>query len=474
MPSSFLRIAQATAFTLATLGGTGLFAQDISSTAAQDQLVFDFGAAHNFAGLGTELWTHPPHQAEQDAALKDLHVRYVRVAINWSIPTADLTAQSQLSVDDLTALIKKNDIPRFDASVATFATEIKTLGIEMHFIFFMMPKCWLVQTGTKSWHANPAQFENGANWITAQLIRAKAAGLVPSHIEISNEPEGDWNTQFTPEQYDAYLVAVRKALDANGLQDIKIAGPGCGTGVAPTVPILTAVEDNDDGKLLDILSVHLYDRGIDAKGFPQLDLLKPLMDKLAPGTQLFITEYNSKAHYWGDPPYETRANQRGPKNGGDTADFGISSIGDGLKAIAEGANSIFFWEASDQPWGHADYGWIDLNGQGKPVLTATKIGLKSLPWDVPAVGATGGSESLVAVAFKTPDGVRVSMVNLTPDPHAITATFKGLDLPPGTVSDVSTFDAKAGEKAVANQPVVTDGTLTDTLPPRTLVSFLLK
>ena len=108
------------------------------------------------------------------------------------------------------------------------------------------------------------------------------------------------------------------------------------------------------------------------------------------------------------------------------------------------------------------------------MLTATKIGLKSLPWDVPAVGATGGSESLVAVAFKTPDGVRVSLVNLTPDPHAITATFKGLDLPPTTVSDVSTFDAKAGEKAVANQPVMSDGTLTDTLPARTLVSFLLK
>ena len=176
---------------------------------------------------------HPPHQAEQDAALKDLHVRYVRVAINWSIPAADLTAQSQLSVDDLTALIKKHDTPRFDDSVARFATEIKTLGIEMHFIFFMMPKCWLIQAGPSSWHANPDEFENGANWITAQLIRAKAAGLVPSHIEITNEPEGDWNTLFTPEQYDAYLVAVRKALDANGLQDIKIAGPGCGTGVAP-------------------------------------------------------------------------------------------------------------------------------------------------------------------------------------------------------------------------------------------------
>jgi len=440
----------------------------------QDHLVIDFGAAHNFAGLGNQLWLNTPHQPEQDAALKALHTRYVRVCINWNIPLNELIARPRLSVGDLSDLIKKHDVPALDKHVVDFANEMKSLGTEMHFVFFRAPKCWLTQFGPKSWRANPEYFEDAANWITAQLLQAKTYGLVPSHIEITNEPEGDWDARYTPEQYDAYLVAVRNAMDANGLEQIKIAGPGVGMGSVPTVPILTAVVDHDDGKLLDILSIHCYDPTIGGNNFPRFDLLKPLMARLTPGTQLFVTEYNTKAHYWGDPPYETHAGKRGPKNGGDSDDFAVSSVGDGLKVIAEGANSIFFWEASDQPWENSNYGMINLNGKGKPVLTAMKIAFPSLPWDVPAVGAKGAGEGLVAVAFKTPDGIRVAMVNLTPNPHSITVNFEGLDIPFRQAGEVRAFDAKAGENAAANPPTLSNGVLTDDLPPRTLVSFLLK
>ena len=443
-------------------------------TPEQRHLVFDFGKAHNYAGFGTQLWMTPPHRQEQDMALLNLHTRYVRVSVSWNIPLQDLSKHSNYSVEDISRLLREHDTPQSQQSAVSFANEIKTLGVEMHFIYFNAPKCWLIQRGPRSWKANPGCFDNAANWIAAQLLKAKSFGLIPSHIEITNEPEGDWNTQFTPEQYDSYLLAVRNAMDANGLKDIKIAGPGCGTGTKPTVPILNVVERQDHGSLLDILSVHCYDRGIEAQDFPKLDILNPLMAKFAPGTQLFVTEYNNKAHYWGDPPYETRANERGPKNGGDTADFAISSIGDGLKLIAEGANSIFFWEASDQLWGHSDYGLIGLDGNGKPVLTATKIALDSLPWDIPVVGATGGGENLVAVAFKTPDGIRVSIVNLAPRSQAITANFKGLIPPPSSATNMRAFEGKVGEKVVIRQPVVQNATITETVPARTLVSFLIK
>ena len=142
--------------------------------------------------------------------------------------------------------------------------------------------------------------------------------------------------------------------------------------------------------------------------------------------------------------------------------------------MGEGANAILFWEASDQTWSTGDFGMINSQGQAKPVAAAMKIAFDSLPWDIPVVEAKGAGSDIVAIAFRIPAGIRVDLVNLTPSPHLIHATFQGLNLSSGGLRNIQVFDAQAGKHASANQPVFNDGILTDDLPGRTLVSFLLE
>lgn len=83
-------------------------------------------------------------------------------------------------------------------------------------------------------------------------------GAPPAFIELSNEPNGHWNTYIEPAIWAELACAVRAALDARGLQTTGISGPGVTMGSSE--PFLTELAA--DGRLdrcVALISVHTWE-----------------------------------------------------------------------------------------------------------------------------------------------------------------------------------------------------------------------
>ena len=57
-----------------------------------------------------------------------------------------------------------------------------------------------------------------------QVLRG--SGVRITHLELSNEPDGDWSCRIRPAVYAELLKHTRKELDAVGETDVGLAGPG--------------------------------------------------------------------------------------------------------------------------------------------------------------------------------------------------------------------------------------------------------
>ena len=61
------------------------------------------------------------------------------------------------------------------------------------------------------------------------LLSARRQGVPVSFVEVANEPDGTWNTRYTPEQYVTLVNAVKQRWGENQLAEVKIEGPGTST-----------------------------------------------------------------------------------------------------------------------------------------------------------------------------------------------------------------------------------------------------
>ena len=140
--------------------------------------------------------------------------------------------KNHMSVAALSAAITKAADDNQTAVYSRLHDEINQLHVGLDLAFWQVPSIWC--TGDSDGvvtHSliNPDHIQDYANWIVAHLLYAKRLRLVPKPIEMINEPDTTTGTQFTPEEYDALLFAVRATLDRNGLTSVGIAGPDVGS-----------------------------------------------------------------------------------------------------------------------------------------------------------------------------------------------------------------------------------------------------
>jgi hypothetical protein len=65
-----------------------------------------------------------------------------------------------------------------------------------------------------------------ARFVAASVALLVRSGVSARYVELSNEPDGDWNCRIYPDVYASLAVAARAELDAAGMQAVGIAGPG--------------------------------------------------------------------------------------------------------------------------------------------------------------------------------------------------------------------------------------------------------
>lgn len=365
-------------------------------------------------GFGAEIW---PGDVAWPAALDPLGARLVRISLNANLGSATLPVG--LSPEEWDAWLGAYGLdlaPTFLLDLQ--ATQALTEARDMDWI-------------AHPWEAPPA-WENGGGVILPERVADFAAltaahmtwlsdhGIHPRWLELTNEPDGTWNTYLSPDDYDALVVAVRADLDARGLGDIGIVGPGLAVLGGWDEPAAYVPTLSDEAvAALDAWSVHTWDDYAEAgEGHVFLEerwaIFTAQVEARDPTKPILVTEMGSKdASFAG-------ANYALPDPGvcgysTESHGYAIRMLAHAAVALASGADAIAWWEAVDPTWACSRWGMLDTAARAKPFHTALSAAFGTLPAsagtvlpasaDLPAVALLGESTGVVLVVNDTADRV---------------------------------------------------------------------
>ena len=446
----------------------------VPSAAAQENLVFDFSSPKKFAGLGVELWPVTDHQTERDALLHDLHFKFVRVGFTTNLLEEQL--KNHMSVAALTAAITKAADDNQTAVYSRLHDEISQLHVGLDLAFWQVPSVWCIGDSDGAVTHNrisPDHIQDYANWIVAHLLYAKRLRLLPKTIEMINEPDTTSSTEFTPEQYDALLFAVRATLDRNGLSTVGIAGPGVGS--ASTVEAYTQVlERTGHISLLTKLSWHDMDtvKRPEPAGFTGVP-----MGLLARAHHLpiAITEFSNASPQWDRLPYDSGPKARGQNNAADSPDFAVSVAAEALKLTADGADSLYYWHSEDSAFTQDAFGLLNEAGERKPIAAALQMLSEHIPQKCDVIGPKQQTYALAAVCFRSDHGLMLATANLSQETRKIDAHILNTQAP-AKVKLGRKFDSHGPTpQAVPTSTIVLNGSdVSFDLPTRSVMVLLLR
>ena len=446
----------------------------IPRAVADDNLAFDFRLPRKFYGLGIQLWPATSHPAERDALLRDLHVKFVRTGFTSKI--ADEQLKNHMSVAEISSAITKAADADETTVYSQLHDEINQLHLKLDFVFWQVPSTWCIDSGDSEvthLRINPDHIQDYANWIAAHLLYAKRLRLVPSAVELINEPDSASGTQFSPEQYDALVFAVRANLDRNGLAAVGIEGPGVGS--ASTVEAYTQVlERTGHISLLNQLSWHDMDtlRRPEPAGFAGAPL-----GLLAKAHQLpiAITEFSSESPQWDRSPYDSGPRTRSENNAADSPDFAVSVVAEAIKLIGDGANSLCYWQAEDPAWTQDAFGLVNEEGQRKPAAAALQMFSDLIPSNCDVATQKQVTFGLASVCLRSERSWVLATANLSQEFRKIDARIVNAPSPT-KVALARRFDSHGpAAQVVPASTVALDGTnISFDLPARSVLVLVLR
>lgn len=423
-------------------------AQSGSFAPSDTTVSIDLLHTHHFSRLGTQIWVSSRFHEQRLRVLHDLGVRYVRLGNLGKV--RDDALDSAASVHSILSAYRPEQ-KGIDAAIAMLASELNSLNIEVHLVVWEVPKPWRTE---KHWFhdgidylgkkARPDHTEDYARYVAAAVLHAKALGFHVRFVEPDNEPEGTWSTQWQPCDYAKMVVQVRTALDANGLGNVGIEGPGTGS-LQAAPPFLAALAQCGAMGSLAAVSVHDWDtkHAPDTAGLGE----EFRADVKATGKPLplFITEFNDVNPRWGQPPFQASPAQRLPGavfEASDTRDFAVAVSAEALKLISDGADWLSYWQLQDLPWGHDSLGLIDPEGRIRPAADGFVSWLSLVPPGAAAVGIEQNDPRFVAAAFRSGRKVTVVVANISGTKLSLHPNITGLTPGAARIAAQHTYLAK--------------------------------
>lgn len=399
--------------------------------AAEATLDFDFSQARDFLGFGTQVWLKGekggregkgPDRAGNDEAawqlLKELNARFVRVSLIPKITFDQL--RPGMSVEQYLDILQRNDNPAQRQRLAAFNQRLRELNIQPVLIFWRMPEPWAEKRQQKAGSkqqahfARPDRIGDYANLITAQMAWLQRQGVQAAAVELTNEPQGAWDTKYEREDYAALVQKTRAAMDAAGLKAWPIAGPG--TGIPNFDHYIGGILASPAAKSLGYISAHVY--------------LKPevLADRATPGMASFlgrgkfgpvlITEFGVKQHNEDDAARESDLEVTTPE-------YGLQAAATATLLLAEGAGGLIYWQLQDFSWNRKQHGMLSESGERRPVAAAMKTLFGAVPAGAKVVGPKAVLAELPAAALQAGGKSYLMLVNRSGQPQSVTARLGG-------------------------------------------------
>lgn len=403
--------------------------QDCDGEVDEDvpDLLFDLDEPrHAVWGLGANLW---PDTAAWVDPLSTLGGKVVRAGLGpvWdttgvAVPLGGTSEDYDAYVAAAMSLEGYGNL----ADALTTSEEIDRLGLALVLLNWEAPSEMEV-TGV----LQTRYVQDYAHLIAALVGHLSDNGVAVPWLEVTNEPDGAWNTYVYPADYAALVTAVRAELDARGWVETRIAGPGLSTLAqgGASVRFLNALTP-EALAALEAWSAHGYDDAYaDGDG---VDLFRDgVADfsartrELDPDLPLLLTELASL-----DPSYHGVATAS-PLTCGDwssTEGYGVRMLAYTLLAVGEGgAAAAVPWQAADPDWGGCwgSFGMVDAAGDARPFLHALAALASVLPQDARYLAPSETDPAMVVAGFSDESRVVVALANPTGVPRSRTIGFSG-------------------------------------------------
>lgn len=437
-------------------------------------VTFDLGQAHRFSGFGGQVWPAEEHKSIRRQVYHELNVRFVRLG-NLARPNGT-PLRSGAPVPELLAALRNAQVStRTRAAAHSLAEELRSMKIAVHLVVWEMPPEWRTEKsgpdGRPKRMADTAHLADYANYVTAQVLYARALGFDVIFCELTNEPNGAWNTRWEPNQYARLVEAARRAFDGNGLQSVGIEGPGTSNErTAP--PFFDALDTTGAAASLAAYSVHVWDSRFQRDPVGLTEAFRSSLGRMKFPRPLHVTEFGNLNSRWSEPPYRAGPEQRaaGP-NSVDTGDYGVALAGSALKLIGDGAERVTVWQLQDLPWGRGSMGLIDLQGNLRPSVAALATFLRLVPQPARVVAGSPELPEVVAAAFALSGRTVVALGNVSGAARQIRISLHGTP-PPRRIEDRSQFAASGGD--TLPDAAIADGLLLLKLPPNAIAAVAVQ
>ena len=218
----------------------------------------------------------------------------------------------------------------------------------------------------------------------------------PAYVELSNEPNGHWNTYIEPSVWVKLACAVRAALDARGLRSVGISGPGTSMG-SSSAYLQAMVNAGSIGQCVSLLSVHTWEDPHTFNGPHEMASLlstyEALRIKFDPQHELYwvATEFGSRTDRIGNeswpsleqcydvvPCYSNATNCFLPSNAEILSSRFATRVGAfTLLHMNSQFDSALYWWVADYGWSPLCYGLVTRNGTTTaPFTMFTQIFMK--------------------------------------------------------------------------------------------------
>ncbi len=381
------------------------------------RITIDIGnISHPVKGFGAHIWAG---DMDVEPILRELRMRYVRLTVgpNWfNVKNTPPTDSTREEMDRF--LINNFDgdgEPRLKNMKNTWQM-VQRLGLETIMIQFTAPDNWLSQDGQR--RLLPQHLDDYARYWGSLLILMRQHGIMPTYIELVNEPEGDWCTRIPPEEYNRLVILTRKELDDRGFEHVGIVGPGLAWldhdgGGKRWVEALT-----QDG--LDALagwSTHVWDDKFQPDADVQFvadkwtrfrDAVRRKDPKWT--RPILVTEYATGAHVFYGIAYDP-VESNGNNRASDSHPYAIRVFEQTLVHINRGASVLIVWEARDQLWSHHAWGLSTSNGERRPAFYALRTLLPHIPTDAMALKKTWPDSPVRVAGFVNNERLTLALAN---------------------------------------------------------------
>jgi hypothetical protein len=377
-------------------GGTVLF-DDVAlveeeETGGASELSFDLSdTAGTFQGFGAQIWGYYSNRETLQKGLGGLNIRYVRIE-NYAESATWTQMQRTRAVTD-------------------------TLGVE-----------WLYM----AWSA-PGAYRDGGMlddpegygiWWAGHVDELYTHDIPVEYIELMNEPDsgGEWSTGIAPEDYNTLVKATRAALDSRGYEHVGIVGPGTSAMTWARPERYINAFDSEAAQDLFAWSCHTWDDDTyECNGEGGVCLEQNWARFAAPAEAKnsalpkWITEHSTKDFTFHGVTYP-KPDEVGPYNTTNTMPYAARVYENTLSILNSGARVVYFWQLMDEPTElynkNKGWGFLDIEGNPKPVYETMKTLCAELPAGVQVVTAPDQDDSEVyAGVFRSGNRIIVGLAN---------------------------------------------------------------